>query len=238
MRNILRYLTLPILVGITVFGCNDYPKDPANTLQQVHDRDTLRVGLLEHPPWIIKHTENKPGGVEAELVEGFSNQLGVVVKWIWGSAQSHFEALKRYELDVVVGGLIKSNPWGKHVGFSLPYFTSHTIVGVPPSHRMIRNINGVSVAVHYQSGLYKKLESMGGRVKLREHLAESDMPIVTEEWEIKGMGFKPTDIQLRKRYHVIAVPPGENPMLVALENYLFKNNHRDKIASNLWEASQ
>jgi len=45
----------------------------------------MRVGLVEHPPWVVR-TNGEPRGVEVELVRQFANGLGTTPEWHWGGA--------------------------------------------------------------------------------------------------------------------------------------------------------
>src|SRR5690606_15933037 len=151
------------LVAVALAGCG-LPRDPEGTLDRVRG-DTLRVGVTEAPPFVVRRgAAGIPGGVEAALVQAFADSLGAVVAWHWGPAEAHFEALKRYELDLVAAGLTAATPWKAHVGLTRPYHTAH---------------------------------EARGRARGRE-----------------------PGRRLRTVEHTLAVPPGENGFLHALEGFL------------------
>lgn len=116
----MRVVTLIALACIVGTGCDDYPRDPHQTYQRVH-HGTLRVGLIENPPW-AEHTTSGPAGVDADLVLGLGKSLSADVEIHWGTEAEHFEALKNYRLDLVAGGLPESSPWKKHAAFTEPYY--------------------------------------------------------------------------------------------------------------------
>lgn len=117
-------LLLPLL--LLVGGCDRYPQDPARTLDRALERGTLRVGVLDRPPWSIAEEGSPPAGVEPALLADFAANLGLDIDWHHGAAPELFEALARYDLDVVIGGLTDDNPWHAHVAFTMPYYTTDT----------------------------------------------------------------------------------------------------------------
>ena len=44
--------------------------------------------------------------------------------------------------------------------------------------------------------------------------------VAAEEWELKALGMVPTEVELDRAQHVLAVPLGENAWLVRLERFL------------------
>lgn len=45
-------------------------------------------------------------------------------------------------------------------------------------------------------------------------------------------------MEMRRREHVIAIPAGENALLVRLESFLIRRGDEDSLADRLWEASR
>ena len=227
-------LILLLLVG---WGCDRFPQDPRHTLEHIRERGTLRVGVVDGCPWVAGSTSGAPGGLEGMLLAELADELGVSAEWHWGRANEHFETLARYELDVVIGGFTASNPWSKHVGFTLPYYTGHTIVGVPPGAPQVNDLDGVTVAARPGSGLPSLLRDRGAEVIVRDTLRGIDHAVAAEAWEIEGLGFRPTEIRLRKHPHVMAVPPGENAWLMHLEDFLLRRTSESRVADLLRDVS-
>jgi ABC-type amino acid transport substrate-binding protein len=137
-----------------------------------------------------------PGGVEVRLLAGFADELGLSVEWHW-EGEYLFEALERYELDVVAGGLTASSPWKRHVGFGMPYYTSHTVVGVPASGRRLSSLVAVRVATRPASGLHETPEEPGAVVIVSDDLSGIEGPVAAAAWEVEGMGYRPTGVRLQ-----------------------------------------
>lgn len=122
-----------LLATLALQGCEPWPRDPEDTLENAAG-GTLRVGASEAPPALSRRGAGA-AGAEAELVEAFARSIDARVEWRWGAQEGHLEALERYELDLVVGGLTAKSPWKARVGFTRPWRetgdTRH-VLAVPP----------------------------------------------------------------------------------------------------------
>ena len=103
-----------------VMGCDNYPKDVENSLQKIRKSGILKVGVIEHNPWIYEE-DGKMRGSEAKLVEAFSETLGGAPEWDIYPEAVAIKKLKNNELDLVAGGLTADSPRHKQVGFTRPY---------------------------------------------------------------------------------------------------------------------
>jgi polar amino acid transport system substrate-binding protein len=111
-------IVLAVLVVLSG-GC-DLPRDAAGTLDRVRDHE-LRVGVEEHPPWVVM-TATGPAGIEPELVGRLAHGIGARPVYRRGSESELLEALDRRELDLVVGGLREDSPWRGRVALTRPYY--------------------------------------------------------------------------------------------------------------------
>lgn len=50
-------------------------------------------------------------GIEADLVLEFAKQFNATPEWHFGGEQAHVEALERFQLDLVIGGITKKPAW-------------------------------------------------------------------------------------------------------------------------------
>lgn len=226
--QILLILLMPLVLAT---ACEQYPRDPRESLKQIEQSGMLHVGVMTNPPWIIDNASDSPGGVEARLIERFAQELGVEVIWHWGSAENLYEGLSRYELDILLGGITASNPWQRQAGFTVPYLSGHVVVGVPQTQASLSSLDGVTVATRQGEGLSEQIENKGGRVQFLEELAGADMAVAAPDWEIDTSGMKNTGITLRQFQHVLAVPKGENALLMRLEDFLLANADRQTVTS-------
>lgn len=154
----LRFLPLALLLLALGLASCRYPQDVEKTLERVQG-GVLRVGAVENPPWVIRKGEAVAGtGLEAELVAGLAEELGAELRWHWGTPEELLPALGKFQLDIVIGGLVKGPRIGHGVALTKPYIKRPETVG------------------------------LHGETKMREH--------------------------------VLALPPGENAWMMAVERYL------------------
>ncbi|MDQ3818808.1 MAG: transporter substrate-binding domain-containing protein [Acidobacteriota bacterium] len=126
-----RPLLILLILSASLASCSSLPRDPKKTLQHVEESKRLRVGLVEHPPWVVR-TEGEPAGVEVELVRRFAAELGATPDWGWGGEQEQMEALEHYKLDLLIGGFTKETAWKSYVGLTSPYTDQDQVMAVPP----------------------------------------------------------------------------------------------------------
>jgi len=114
-----RHAVLALLALPLALGCH-LPHDPEGTHLRVRG-GTMRVGITENEPWTRLEPEEKPRGLEVELVQKFARQLEAEIEWVRDSESNLIERLHRGELDLVIGGLTQSTPWSDRVGLTQPY---------------------------------------------------------------------------------------------------------------------
>lgn len=226
-RRIKKIIILLPLVLAT--ACDQYPRDPQDSLKQIEESGVLHVGVIASHPWVIGEAPDTPSGVEVRLMERFARELGVEVMWHWGNEGKLFEGLRRYELDLVIGGITASNPWKRQAGFTIPYFSGHAVVGVPQGHASLSSLEGVTVAARRGEGFRAKVRDEGGRIQFLEDLAGANMPVAARDWEIDALGMEKTGITLQQFQHVLAIPKGENALLMRLEQFLLANADQQTI---------
>src|SRR5690606_4376015 len=99
--------TLLAGVALLALGCTELPRDPEGTLARVRG-GVLRAGGVESPPWLVR-TEGGASGPEARVVADLAEELGAEFAWSWGALGDQMEALERFELDLVAGGLTRAS---------------------------------------------------------------------------------------------------------------------------------
>lgn len=230
------------LICLVVFGlvtaCGPFPRDPEGSLKTLQQRGTLRVGVLYAPPWVSGPASAAPQGVEGQLVDAFAKRLGVSLVTQRGSAQDLFDSLRHHQLDLVIGGLTEDSPWRQEVGFTAPYYSSRIAVAVPPGEPIPDDASGLTVSIAQDSYLYDRLDRRGANVERVADLSSASGAIAAQQWQIRGLGYQPSEIVLHERRHVIAVPRGENALLMELERFLGDFTTRHDMDRLIWKASQ
>ena len=221
-----RSALITLLLGLSLsFSCTNLPRDPKQTLQQLQSRP-IRVGLVEHPPWVIRNGA-EPAGVEVDLIRNFASQLGTTADWHWGGEQEQLEALQHYQLDLVIGGLTDQTPWSKYVGLTSPYFEETYRVAIPATSQL-QNIKGAEITVEKGDAVAATLEKKGARVVRVDELTQVNGPVAAPEWQLEQMNLKSMNEELASLNHVIAVPPGENALLKRLDEFLYQKRFEMK----------
>jgi polar amino acid transport system substrate-binding protein len=211
-----------LVVSVLVLGagCSTLPRDPERTSERVRG-GVVRVGLVENPPWVIR-TAGEPGGAEVELARRFASRMGSRPQWFWGGEGQHMEALRRFELDLVIGGLDDRTPWAKSVGTTRPYFEERVLIGVRASAPWPTKLAHVAVATEAGDETAAYLEKNDAEPQRVASLRGAAGPVAAPDWRLESLGFVPTNLELLTRRHIMAIAPGENAWLTRLGDFLYE----------------
>ncbi|WP_185268968.1 transporter substrate-binding domain-containing protein [Halopseudomonas xiamenensis] len=175
MARLFRVLTAVPIAGLLLFmlaGCEQWPADPRASLANIHERGTLRVGVVEHVPWVTLGDDTAPGGLEGQLVAEFAGQLGVDVDWHRDGVEQQIEALKNFELDLLIGGFSAANPWQAEVAQTFVYFSEHSQPGALADHVMLSTPGENALLMELERFLFTRQDPQ----RYRPHLHESRQP--------------------------------------------------------------
>jgi ABC-type amino acid transport substrate-binding protein len=109
------------------------PRDPESTAARVA-AEGARVGVVLQAPWACER-DGLLAGVEIALLRRFARARGIDMSFETGGETRLLAALQRFELDLVIGGLVEDNPWDGRVGFTRPYHedvAGEHVLAVPP----------------------------------------------------------------------------------------------------------
>ena len=236
-------LALLGLILVASTACGDLPRDPEGTLDRI-DGGTMRVGITDNDPWTT-YEDGEAEGVEVRILERFAEDLDAEIDWVPGSEADLMSALEMREVDLVVGGLTSTDPWGAKVALTHPYLTTSVVVAVLGGDEVPEDIAARRVAVERgteQAGILEKTDATVIRTDDVVEGVESTRgalgPVGTnlfaiENWLIDDLDLEDTGVTLIETDHVMAAPLGENAWLVRLERYLL--THEDDIKSVLDE---
>lgn len=157
------WLTLfALLVACGVAACG-VPRDMRGTLERIEREKSLRVGLVENAPWVVR-ANIEPSGIEIELIKRFAAELGSTPVWSWRSEEAHATALEDGELDLVVGGLTDETPWSDHVGVTHSYYEddeANRVILVPPGENALL-MRLESFFIREREGIKREVENARG----------------------------------------------------------------------------
>jgi polar amino acid transport system substrate-binding protein len=233
----IRLFTILLGIALACASCSDLPRDPKNTLRRIENEKKMRVGLVENPPWVIRSANGEPAGAEVELIKNLAAQMDAQAEWHWGNEQQQFEALERFELDLVVGGFHDKTPWSKQIGLTSPYFENRILLGFPASVASTDEIKGMRIATKNGEATAAFIEKKDAvPVRVDEFSAAGQMPVAAPEWELEKLGLRTTKTELNKEKHIMAVPPGENGWIKRLDEFL--SSQRSQVKSLLQQNSE
>lgn len=218
---------VPLIAALALLSAAcDIPRDPEGTLERVRG-GTMRVGVTAAEPFVVMEGGAEPsGGVEVRLVEELATELDAQIHWVNGSEEELLAALEVRELDVVIGGLTRTNPWSSKVTFTHPYLTTFIGVGVPEQEDVDEDIAGLEVAAEIGSlaaGLLKETDAEVVRV---EDLASVEGAAAVDNWLFDNLGLYDTRVRLTEADHVMAVQRGENAWLTTVERFLLQRHEQ------------
>ena len=78
----------------------------------------------------------------------------------------------------------------------------------------------MQIAVEKGSVLAAYLDAKGAEVLRADSLHAGYPAVAAAEWELQALGYRPTEVELLKENHVMAVPPGENDWLLYVDRFL------------------
>lgn len=100
---------LPLLL---LAGCNGLPRDTAGTLDRIHARGDIRIGIVVDPA-------GEPQPARA-LMARVSHDAGARASLVPGSAEPLLVALEQGRLDLVIGPFAEESPWAARVTLAPP----------------------------------------------------------------------------------------------------------------------
>lgn len=116
------HLSLLLIASLALpAGCESFPRDPEHTAERTQRSGLLRVGVTEHAPFVERADGGEPVGLEVALVREFAAERHLRVRWHWGQEEMLLQALERFELDLVIGGIDEQTPWSERVGLTRPW---------------------------------------------------------------------------------------------------------------------
>ncbi len=99
------------------------------TLEQVIDKNRLRVGFSTFVPWAMKDKQGEFTGFEIEVAQRLATDMGVTVQFVPTKWSGIIPALLTGKFDIIIGGMGITPERNLKVNFSSPYeFTGMSIV--------------------------------------------------------------------------------------------------------------
>ena len=203
-----------LVVCITLTAC-----DPEKTLETVLADREMTVAFADNPPWVTFHSEGAPQGMEVDMVRAFAEELGVAIDWKRLGAFAALEGLERGDIDLAIGGFGRKDVMSvAGAAPSFVYFKEVFVVGARPVTNSSDELDGRKVYVPQNLPLTKLVENKGAI--LVEEWSDAVDYAAGPRWLLETKGLRPTEIELHRSEHVMAVRQGESAWLLRLERFL------------------
>jgi polar amino acid transport system substrate-binding protein len=203
---------------VTTLGCDGFPNDPSGSLREAQ-QNGLRVGVIHAPPWADVRGQ-QPEGIEIELVRRFAESIGARVEWMQGEERDLMLILQERELHLVVGGVTKSTPWARHVGLTDAYKKEKVVVCSTTNESVPKDLEEIPVSVKRGEATAAYVKQRGGRPVAFNTLTGYQGLVAAPERDANRLGCGKERLVIETNHHVIAIPKGENGLLMKLEEYL------------------
>lgn len=96
----------------------------ADTLNDIIDRGTLRIGVSLFEPWTMKDKSGQLSGYEIDVTKKVALDLGVKPEFIVYKWEDIIPALRKDEIDIIAGGMAITPARALKINFSNPYADS------------------------------------------------------------------------------------------------------------------
>ena len=113
----------------------------ADTLDDIIERGTLRIGVSLFEPWTMEDKSGELSGYEIDVTKKGAVDLGVKPKFIVYKWEDIIPALKKGEIDIIAGGLAITPARALEVNFSNAYADSG--IGLATNTKLTRNIKSL-----------------------------------------------------------------------------------------------
>lgn len=209
-----------MFVLVASVSCN-LRRDGDGTLARVRG-GTMRVGVVDHPPWTHAPARGGAWGIEGALVAELARDLRARIEWVRAPESRLLHALELGELDVVIGGLTDANPWKRRVAFTKPIYTDTIVVGGPERTTPLRDLGGQAVAVLPGDPAAAYVRRKGGVPRTTAELGQAPGLVAAPTWQLLSLASRPTGVTLYEARHVIAVTPGDGAWRKTVEESMAK----------------
>ncbi len=113
----------------------------ADTLDDIVERGTLRIGVSLFEPWTMVDETGKLSGYEIDVTTKLALDMSVKPKFIVYKWEDIIPALRKGEIDIIAGGMAITPARALKINFSNPYADSG--ISLATNTKMTRNIKSL-----------------------------------------------------------------------------------------------
>jgi polar amino acid transport system substrate-binding protein len=113
----------------------------ADTLDDIIERGTLRIGVSLFEPWTMEDESGQLSGYEIDVTRKLAQDMNVKPKFIVYKWEDIIQALSKGEIDIIASGMAITPARALKINFSAPYATSG--ISLATNTEMTRDIKGL-----------------------------------------------------------------------------------------------
>ncbi len=125
-------IVIPLLMLLGAATAN------ADTLEDIIERGSVRVGVAEFVPWTMKTNDGELVGFEIDVAKKIASDMGVDVEFVVYDWADIIEALNDGDIDVIAGGMAITPQRALKINFTMP--TAVSGVGIATNTAMTKDI--------------------------------------------------------------------------------------------------
>ncbi|MBV9078745.1 MAG: transporter substrate-binding domain-containing protein [Methylobacteriaceae bacterium] len=241
-RHLTRRDTLAGLAALTALGLAGLRPAAAQTVDEIKKRGVLNIGLLvDFPPFGITNLQGQPDGFDADIAKDLAKDLGVRANLVAVTGPNRIPYLLTGQVDMLVASLAITAERAKQVAFSVPYAgirivvygkTSAVVkepedlkkytVGVARTSTQDVSLSAIAPAGTNIRRFDDDASAVQALLSGQVDIIGAATPVVGEIEKIAPKGAFDTKLTLREQVHGIALRPGQDDLLKAVNAFVEK----------------
>lgn len=234
-----------LILGLSLMAAAGAQAAKADALQDIKSRGTIKVGMLvDFPPYGLMNEQNQPDGYDADVSKLLAKDLGVELQLVPVTGPNRIPYLLSGQVDILVASLGITPERAKKVDYSQPYAaitigvygTKDAEVSKP------EELAGKTIAVaraSTQDTAVTKVAPDGTNIRRFDSDAAAIQALISGQVPLIGCsnvcyvtlnklapGKYEKKFELSSQVQGIAVKPGEDKLLAAINDFI------DKVKAN------
>jgi ABC-type amino acid transport substrate-binding protein len=218
--------------------------EPDRSLERIQQAGVLTVGLdPSYPPFEVVNGQGELAGLDVELVDEISRQLGVRVALVAVDFGGIFDALAVGKFDAVIGGITPSPDQSTTIGFTRPYYDDGLVV--------LTRAGDSGQVLGYESGSDAELDldllrpnlsgfelrAFDDQDRMRSALEQHSLKgvildaVTASEWASTAPGLTVQSRRLTSTPYSVATRAGDQALLRAIDQSLVQLEASGSIAA-------
>lgn len=242
-----RVLTLGAVLAVSV-GATMAAK--AQTVDEIKKKGQVTVGMLvDFPPFGITNLEGQPDGFDADIAKALAKHLGVKANIVPVTGPNRIPFLLTGKVDMLVASLAITPERAKQVAFSDPYAGIRIVVYGKKSAvvKEPSDLKTVTVGVARASTQDVSLTAIapeGTQIRRFDDDASAVQALLSGQVDVIGAatpvvgeiekvapGQFDTKLTLREQVHGIALRPGQDELLTAVNDFVAEQQKSGALAA-------